>query len=427
MVELQIISQVLQTGDISIIQSNQLTKEYFNEYPEEYEFIIKHYEQYGNVPDKLSFLSNFQEFEVVEVNETEQYLVDKIREEYLYRQTVPVIQQSAKLLSSNSNEAVEYMLNAMSGLKPNYSIGGTDIVAQASERLEAYKDKKEHQDNWFFPTGFSELDNIIHGINRAEELMLIYARLNEGKSWVLEYICANVWKLGYNIGYISPEMGALSVGYRFDTIIKHFSNSDLVYGNDGVNEDEYVEYLDELKTNKNKFIVATPTDFNNRLTCSKIRQFIQMNNIHLLAIDGVNYLEDEKYHRGDTEAQKLTHLGIDLWSMARELQVPIIVVAQANRGGAIDKENDDTPGIESVRGGDGISINASKIIAMKQSNDGVITFQVKKQRNGRVGDKIRYQWNPNIAEFISEVGTSNNNSSRNSQPKRKIEKKEDVF
>ena len=180
MVALQILSQVLQTQDISIIENNQLTADYFPEYQEEFEYIVNHYKEYGNVPDKLTFLSNFQDFEIVEIDESEQYLIDTIREENLYYRTVPVVQNIAKLMKTDSNEAVEYMLQAMKDLQPNYKLGGTDIIQQASQRLEAFIDKRDNQDNWFFTTGFPELDDVIHGINRAEELMVLFARVNQG-------------------------------------------------------------------------------------------------------------------------------------------------------------------------------------------------------------------------------------------------------
>ena len=84
MVALQILSRVIQTQDISIIERNNLTVDYFPEYQDEFEYIMNHYREYGNVPDKLTFISHFQDFEVVEVQESESYLIDTIREEYLY-------------------------------------------------------------------------------------------------------------------------------------------------------------------------------------------------------------------------------------------------------------------------------------------------------------------------------------------------------
>ena len=422
MVELQIINQILQTQDISILEDNQLDAEYFPEYIEEYEFISNHYKEYGNVPDKATFLSQFNDFEFVEVAESNDYLVNTIREEYLFNKAVPIVQNIAKLMKSNSNDAVEYMMKAVKELQPNYRLGGIDIIQQASQRLDAYIDRRDNQDNWFFTTGFPELDDITHGIQRTEELILIFARTNMGKSWVLEKMCTHVWEIGFNVGYISPEMGALSVGYRFDTLHNNFSNRDLTWGNEGLDEKQYEKYIEELKQHNNKFIVATPSDFNNKLTVTKIKQFILQHKLDIVAIDGVSYLEDERYKRGDTEAQKLTHLGEDLWNLTRDMNVPILVVAQANRTGALDKDSEETPEVESVRGGDGLSLNASKIISLKQGPDGVITMQIKKQRNGRVGDKISYNWNPDVGEFISENGSITNN-----KPKKRIVEKEDVF
>ena len=423
MVELQVLNQVLQTKDISIIENNQLTAEYFPEYSEEFEYIINHYIEYKNVPDKTTFLSQFNDFDFIEVTESEEYLIKTIREEYLFHKSVPIVKNIAKLLKTDSNEAVEYMIEAIKELQPNYDLGGVDIIQQAMKRYDAYIDRRDNQDNWFFTTGFPELDDITHGIQRGEELVLIFARTNQGKSWVLEKICTHIWEIGFNVGYISPEMGELSVGYRFDTLHKNFSNRDLMWGNDSLDEKQYKKYIEELKQRDNKFIVATPSDFGNKLTVTKIKKFVEKYKLDVVAIDGATYLEDERYKRGDTEAQKLTHIGEDLMNLSRDINIPILIVAQANRSGAIDKESEETPEVESVRGGDGLSINASMVISLKQGPDGVITLQIKKQRNGRVGDKISYQWNPDIGEFISENGSITSVT----KPKKRVIEKEDLF
>ena len=40
---------------------------------------------------------------------------------------------------------------------------------------------------------------------------------------------AHSWQIGYNVGLISPEMSSSKIGYRFDTLIKHFNNNNLVW------------------------------------------------------------------------------------------------------------------------------------------------------------------------------------------------------
>jgi replicative DNA helicase len=423
MVALQILNRVIQTHDFSIIENNQLTEEYFVEYSDEYRFIATHMKQYGNVPDKATFLQAFPDFEFIEVTESERYLVETIREEYLYYKSVPVVQTIAKLLKTDANAAAEYMIQSMRELQPNYNLGGTDIIANAEDRYNEFLNRRDNQDNWFFTSGFPELDDVIHGIQRGEELFVIFARTNQGKSWILEKICTHVWEIGFNVGYISPEMGELSIGYRFDTLYKNFSNKDLMWGNKDFDADTYHEYIEQLKSHKNKFMVATPNDFDRKITVTKLKKWIQQYKLELIAIDGITYLSDERYKRGDNKTTSLTNISEDLMALSMELGVPVIVVVQANRNGVVDKENEDTPELESIRDSDGISHNASKVLSIKQSNDGILTMQVKKQRNGRVGDKIQYQWNPNIGEFIPLSG-GNIESHRE---KKKIVEKEDVF
>ena len=171
MVALQIISKCLSTQDLSIIENNLLSKDYFVGYEDEYEFLLQHKKDYGNVPDKVTFLSKFPDVDLVDVTESDRYLVDSIREEYLYYKSVPVIQKAAELLKSDSNAAAEYMIQALKDLQPNYRLGGIDIIADAEERYNQFLERKEHQNDWFFTCGFEELDELIHGIQREEELL----------------------------------------------------------------------------------------------------------------------------------------------------------------------------------------------------------------------------------------------------------------
>ena len=399
MVALQIISKCLATQDLSIIENNLLTEDYFVGYESEYAFLIQHKKDYGNVPDKATFLAKFPDVELVDVTESDRYLVDTIREEYLYYKSVPVVQKVAELLKSDANAAAEYMINALKDLQPNYRLGGVNIIAEAEDRYTQFLERKEHQTDWFFTCGFEELDDLIHGIQREEELFVIFARTNQGKSWVLEKMCTHVWQIGYNVGYISPEMGASSIGYRFDTLNKNFSNRGLMWGKDDVDEKEYSDYLKSLKDTKNSFIVATPNDFDRKITVTKLKNWIQQYNLDLVAVDGITYMTDERYKRGDNKTTTLTNISEDLMSLSMELKVPILIVVQANRGGVSQDDSDGTPELETIRDSDGISHNASKVISIRQTKDGILKMEVKKQRFGAVGGKLNYQWDINTGTF----------------------------
>jgi replicative DNA helicase len=397
-VSVQVISKVLLNQDDEFLQNNNITDEYFVGYEDEVAFIENHKKEYGNIPDKLTFLSHFPEFEIVDVQESEVYLVDKLKEEYLYSQSVPVVQKIAKLLETDSNAAVEYMLQATKELQPNYQLKGVDIIHDAQDRYDQFIERKQHQDTWFFTTGFPELDDIVHGIQRTEELVVIFARINQGKSWVLEKMCTHVWQLGFNVGYVSPEMTATSIGYRFDTLYQNFSNRALMWGKDDVSESEYQNYIDKLKENEHSIVVSTPIDFQKKITITKLRNWIKKYKLDMVAIDGITYLTDERYKRGDNKTTTLTNISEDLMELSIEMNVPILVVVQANRSGVIDKDTNGTPELENIKDSDGIAANASKVFPIRQK-DSQLEIGIKKQRFGPVGGKVNYAWDIDTGTF----------------------------
>ena len=109
-------------------------------------------------------------------------------------------------------------------------------------------------------------------------------------------------------------------------------------------------------------------------------------------------MTDERYQRGDNKTTQLTHISEDLMSLSMEMRVPILVVVQANRM-AVDKESEDAPDLETIRDSDGIAQNASKVLSIRQTKEGILKLEVKKQRFGIVGGKLNYQWDIDTGDF----------------------------
>ena len=133
MVQLQILNRVLDTKDMKLLVENNLTEEYFIEYPDEYAFIKNHFDKYGKVPDIETFMSNFQDFELIEVNESDRYLVDTVREEYLYSKSVSVIKHAAELLKGDANEASRYLQSELINLILILSLDKTFFLSSTLE------------------------------------------------------------------------------------------------------------------------------------------------------------------------------------------------------------------------------------------------------------------------------------------------------
>ena len=419
MVSLQILNKIISTKDISIITDNNLTIDYFLEYEDEYSFIKEHFDNYKNVPDTETFINKFPDFELLEVNESDRYLVDAIREEYLYSKSVPVIKKAAELLKSDSNEASRYLQSELVNLTPNYITPYVDII-HSNSRVEMFEDKSNNKDRWFIPTGFEELDDIIYGWQCGEEFVVIFARTGIGKSWVLVKTVQHAWEIGKNVGYVSPEMSADKIGYRFDTLNNHFSNMALVRGDKSkVSIDEYRQYNEKLAEHNNRILVSTPMDFNKQVTVGKLRTFVQANNLDMLAIDGITYMTDERYKRGDNKTTSLTNISEDLMELSCELKIPILVVVQSNRGGT----EKDTPDLEDIRDSDGIAHNATKVISLNQKEEALV-MKIKKNRDGKVGDKLTYLWDIDLGEFTWMPGDFDSATIERKEQKREEDKKE---
>ena len=422
MIELQILSRILKEKNASILTLNGITEDYFITYPDEYAFISEHLKEYGNVPDKETFLAKFTNFSIVDVTESDKYLVEAFNEEHLYSLMVPVINKLADIIQTDSKAAAEYLQSQLPSLIQNNVVLGVDIISQARQRLEVWQERRKNKERFSIPTGFKEIDEITGGWEMGEEFAVIFARTGQGKSWLLIKTLEHAWKIGKRVGLIEPEMSAVKTGYRFDTLSHNVSNSALIRGDE---EPNYEKYIEELTKNKFPFFVASPKEFKRNITVSKLRAFVQSNHLDILGIDGINYLADERKQRGDNRTTSLTNISEDLMDLSIDLGIPIIVVCQSNREGA---KEDDSPNIENIRDSDGIAYNASIIIAARQKGPG-IELILRKNRNGRSGDKLTYLWDidKGIFKYIPNEEAENDNSENIKKVKEEFNDGSEVF
>ena len=78
---------------------------------------------------------------------------------------------------------------------PKANLMGKDIIKSAPERYDVFLDKFNtvETDDYEFSTGLRELDLLIGGLRRGEELLIIYARTNNAKTWIAELLAVAVW------------------------------------------------------------------------------------------------------------------------------------------------------------------------------------------------------------------------------------------
>ena len=188
MVQIQLINKILRSKSLESVMNTDISPEYFLDHSEEYDFILEHYKEFGNVPDTETFLDHFPEFDIVDVTESDEYLIQKLEEEYQYTLIVPIIKEAGNLLQKDSFAAVDYLKSAMTDIQYGGSNIGTSLIREAKRRYEAYKEKMESDTPWMLPTGFKEIDDVIGGFAKGEEFVVFFARTNVLVKNIIPYI-----------------------------------------------------------------------------------------------------------------------------------------------------------------------------------------------------------------------------------------------
>lgn len=407
MTEQSLICKILEAPDLDILHSNGVTADMFLTCKDEITFIINHYTQYKQMPDKVTFLSRFTSFQMLSIEESTEYLIYKLKEAYIYTKIVPIIQTASDKVRDDSIQAIEYIKAELESLTKDIPVGvnkdGYDIITNAKDRLTEYKKRCESKGMIGIPTGIPQLDELTNGWLWGEELAVITGRTNVGKSWIGEYFPTVAWNMGYKILFYSGEMSREMVGFRFDTLNKHFSNMGLLNGagmlgnkpdTDGGKylEADYENYINQL-SQKSGFIVVTPDDFGGRKpTVDEIKALAVKHGSDMIVIDQLSLMSDKR--KADTHRIAYNNISEDLFLMSKELKKPVILLAQANREAVKNRKKGESPELHDLAESDGVGQNATRVISLSVI-DGTLKLAIKKNRYGINNKEVLMIWDIN--------------------------------
>lgn len=409
MVQLQALNYVLNTSNSTFITSNNLTEEFFSDYPEEFSYILNHIKQYDKVPDILTFLDKFPNFDVIQVTESPKYILDALFEDRNKRVIASIFNQIRNLLNDGKvNEALDLYATSSDIAIQAKHLDAVDIFKDTS-RYDSYIEKCNDFSKYYISTGFKELDKIIGGWDRNEELATIVARSNVGKSWVLLKCALAAVEQGLRVGLYSGEMSANKVGYRLDTLISHISNVGITKGN-GDLQNEYKRHIESLAGKyKGDLLVLTPDMIEGPAGVTALRAFIEKENLDMLCIDQHSLLEDDRKAKNPVE--KASNISKDLKNLQVMKHIPIISVSQQNREST---EN----GVDLVHIAQSDRIGQdSTIVLFFQKMDNILSLHLVKSRDSENGAVINYavDLNKGIFQYLPEDDYLNNNTDAQKQ------------
>ena len=377
-IELQVISKLLTTDNEEEINTLlTFDSSYYSVFKPQIEFIFKHKDTYGDVPDVFTFQAEFPEVTLVQVTESLKYITSEMRKNKQHIILLETFNKIKDLGSGDVSEAWQYISNQCERVSRLDATEPMDIIKDAKVRADQVL---EFSKQTRIPTGFPEIDKLMYGgLSTVEELLLIVARTNTGKSWVCTRMMESAQRNGFPTLYYSPEMQASFLGTRFDTWRGHFENSKLYQGK--YNE-EYFKYLKQLpKEETSAFILEDKDTPAGEVNVNVLRNLVRKHGIKLLIIDGLSYMADT--NRSDTDYVKYKNICLDLFKLSKQYSCSVAVAVQANREtkDSKDDKGDPFPNLYNIEGSDHPARIATQVFSLRQIFDKhVLDIRLEKSR-----------------------------------------------
>lgn len=272
-------------------------------------------------------------------------------------------------------------------------VGSMEIVKAAIQKIEELYRRKA--DVTGLGTGFTELDKMTSGLHPGE-MTIIAARPSMGKTAFSLNVAQNIaLREKKTIAYFSLEMGKDAMMMRMLSAESKVSMGDIRNGK--IQDSAWPKLINAASalSEASIFIDDTPgmSPFEIR---SRARRLKAEHGLDCIMIDYLQLMSmKQKY---SSREQEVAEISKSLKSIAKELQIPIIALAQLNRG--VEGRSDRRPMLSDLRESGSIEQDADVIMMLyrddyydkedpdKQGHAEVI---VGKQRNGATGTvKLRF-------------------------------------
>lgn len=393
--QLQFINLVLSTKNYSLIIDNNLTKDYFPKCSGEFDFIVNHYKKYEQVPDIETFLKSFPDFEVINVEESPDYLVGELYREKNESYLADIFNRIRKLLIEGKTEqAMNLLSSSATQVYENKKLDAIDILSDIS-RYDVYIDKTQDFAKYYITTGFKELDESFGGgIDRRNAYFVVSARAGYGKTLVMIKMASAAAERGLRVGFYEGEMSVEKIGNRLDSIMSHIPNSSINHGRIEVSN-EYHAFLNNLKDNHNGNLYILTRDMvpENRMTVDVLSAFVDKYKLDILFVDQISLLDDSHYAKQTFD--QAANISKDLKNLQVRKHIPIVLASQQNRSSI---EEGKYAGTQNLSLSDRIGQDATDVVFITKEDD-LMTFNIAKARDGCKQNVLTYQVDFNRCEW----------------------------
>ena len=289
-------------------------------------------------------------------------------------------------------------------IKSDY-VAMDELLADAFDRIEELHKNKGALRG--LKTGFRDLDKKTAGFQKGD-LVIIGARPAMGKTTFAQNLAYNIASINKKgVLFFSMEMAANEIVDRMISDVSGVDNWKMRTGN--LTDDEFSKIgdalgeMDEIPIYIDDTSSMTIVELRN-----KARRAMHDHNIGIVIVDYLQLISGSDRYAGN-RVQEVTEISRGLKILARELEIPVVALAQLSRN--VTGRDDPRPVLSDLRESGSIEQDADLVMFLhrpdyyRQNDDNyeethITELLIAKHRHGAVG-KIELYFHPELLRFMS--------------------------
>lgn len=298
--------------------------------------------------------------------------------------------QRVSLLPKDIDGTIAEVLSRLEELQGNQAIRSKSLKQIVKENKGNYFN--EHVGENLVKTGFYKLDDCLGGLEGGD-VTVIGARPGVGKSAIVTQMIGQMAQKGHRIGYFNLEMNESQVYERFVSRLAELSLTRVRRAKKFLGgEEEAFNQANEEMSGYDVIISTGSKSINEVKAESRHQRF------SVIIIDYLQLIKADRHY--GNRASEVGDISKATKALARELNVPVIILSQLNR--VSESKETKEPTMAELRESGDIEQDASNIILMwnvSEKNRSFKGLKVEKQRQGETmkeglkfdGDHMRFE------------------------------------
>lgn len=274
------------------------------------------------------------------------------------------------------------------------------LTREYLERIEALNE--QGSDVIGVPTGFTDLDRLLGGLNKSD-LLILAARPGMGKTSLQNAIALTAaTRYGKRVAIFNLEMSGEQLVQRMLSAETRIDSQRLRRGQ--LYEHEWPIFMEAIGrlSETRIFIDDTPSITPNQLR-TKCRRLYAEHGLDLIMIDYLQLMNSERSN--NNRVQEISEISRGLKGLARELDVPVLAAAQLSR--AVEQRQDKRPLLSDLRDSGSIEQDADIVMFIYRDEyyhpdtterPNIAELAIAKHRHGPTGT-IDLYWHSKLATF----------------------------